>query len=509
MNTAQRKITMALKEAAAYHRSGDDPNESIVKAAHSNQLNPDMVHRVVEAFNIAKTNTTLKKASDKTASFPLAEIEKVMEGVFKRPLHSKAARREREEDPVEAAISEFQEVRQPIELNWGGIDKLAATATDLREDVREGLGLIAEMDADLSKAAQSVQQYEMDAFKAMESVVDYFSLSESRGKFAEFEQQMLSEYGDGIKTTLDSIHALSSIKHARHEGAVPVSGITMFDRCGAHDFFDALMDKTARYHEAEENHEAMKMDHDGRKTALLRLMREADGQYVPEEGGAADLLKDAALGDWIKKKVNYEKGDKTPEGYEYKSELYAQLEHARRTGKTVTKAEWEAAGKPGLKKEGEAAQLLDFGSKKKTADLSLSAPAQSLVGSAQAGAAAGLADHYSKAHSKAIELLHKGPKDKVDMEIDNVRRQAILQDLMANDEIVGRMDPKHIEHHYNVLLQMSPDLTLNSSIVRSFLHSAGASQSVDPFTAHQLAQTQGQQTKNKMLREGNVPRPGL
>ena len=93
--------------------------------------------------------------------------------------------------------------------------------------------------------------------------------------------------------------------------------------------------------------------------------------------------------------------------------------------------------------------------------------------------------------------------------MDNAKRHAILHDLIVNDDIISKVPHQDIQQHYNTLLGIAPDLTLHSSIVRSYLRQAAANQAVDPFTALQFSQLQGQHSKNKMLRDGKSPAPGL
>ena len=83
MNPAESKIKNALEKAAYYHReNGLSPNDSIIKAANEYELNPHMIDRVVESFNVAKTNAVLSRATDKTASFPVAERAVILDAVF-------------------------------------------------------------------------------------------------------------------------------------------------------------------------------------------------------------------------------------------------------------------------------------------------------------------------------------------------------------------------------------------------------------------------------------------
>ena len=452
MNRAERKISLALSEAAAHHKGGMDPNQSIAKAASAHKLNPDMVERVVEGFNIAKTNSTIAKASDKTASFPIADRDEVLRMVFKSG-HKKAGHFESQEEELHITPGRSLEVhRGRIDLDWSDGRKLAEDAGEVRDAVRQMQGAILEEKAQLSKLGQDVLLHETQAFNAMTDVVSYFQTSSNLGKFAQFEQEILSEYGVEAREALDAIYdlsALSNQKEARFAGEVKL-GSCLIEPTPAHRSFDRLMEKRSAYLASEEAREKLDREIHEKEGIYRDLSRQISQLDLSTPTSAADLLD-------LKKK----------------SSLSAPLDPIEA---------WVGSGKQ--------------------ADLSLEAPAQTVIGAAQGGITSGIGAQYGKAHEKAMERHYKAPKDQADMEMDNVKRQTILQQLMSNDEIISRMDPKHVESHYNTLLSIAPDLTLNHAVVQSFLRQSGANQSVDPFTAKQLADLQGQHTQNKILRDG-------
>ena len=82
MNAAELKISQALDHAVDLKREGKTPNEAAIGGAKRAGLNPDMTDRLVEALNIALTNSTIRKMEDKTASFPIADKSTVISEVF-------------------------------------------------------------------------------------------------------------------------------------------------------------------------------------------------------------------------------------------------------------------------------------------------------------------------------------------------------------------------------------------------------------------------------------------
>lgn len=444
MNQAEKKIKAALVHAAEEHRKGVSPDDAVAKAASFYELNPEMTHRVVEGFNIGKTNSTIARAEDKTASFPIADIGNVMQKVFvdspikvAAPLNKQAS--------VDAGYSE---TLPDFDFDFVGNQKVASPLGDFREQVQQINGLKQEFEHELSKIAQDIIKQEMRMSDALRDLGEFFVLSENQGKFAEFEQQVLSEYGEGARGTLTVIHELAGVKEARYEG-LPKTG-SVFNSSAAHVHIDTLMEATDDYHAAQTAYGTKLAEATQQVDELMAMAKEAGGLTPPPPPSAADAL------------------------------LFKQ------------------GGDPGFK-------LPDIS---RLPLVSVEAPAHSLFSSARSGLESANTSAYERAHSKALEQQYKAPKDEADMELDNAKRQTILMRLMSDDDTIAKMDPNHVTSAYNTLLGIAPDVTLQPEIVRAFLHASGANQAVDPFTAKQLADLQGQMGKNKILATGKTPPPG-
>ena len=72
----------AMKEAASIFNKTGDPNQAIIKTASDRDFNSDQVTRLVELFNTVTALNHYKSASDKTASFPLADADNIMIQLF-------------------------------------------------------------------------------------------------------------------------------------------------------------------------------------------------------------------------------------------------------------------------------------------------------------------------------------------------------------------------------------------------------------------------------------------
>ncbi len=441
MNLAEKRIKSALSQAADFHRNGESPNEACAKAASLNELNPDMTKRLVEGFNIGKTNATIAKATDKTASFPIANAEEVMKLAFvDSPLIAKSAAPQPLQKTAAASAPAYVEHLVESNLDLVGNQKVAEAPTEFREHFRQVKGVLESNKHELSKIAQDRVYSESKMEASLSSLTDYFLSSNNAGKFASFEGDVLSMYGDAAKPALNIIYESANCKDPRVEGNVKVGSVNVQED-EPHRLFDALIEATNSY------------------VTNCKLQGEKIAQFASEEKELMSL-------------VNQASGIVEPE--------------------------------PVIKT---AADAISFpkGGRLKKVSMEI-APTANLVSAATQGYNSALSGQFGKAHEKAQQDKYSIPKDRADAEMSNVRRQAILQNLMVNDEIISMQDPDQIQASYNTLLGMAPDLTLHPEIVRSFLRSSNAHQAVDPFTANQLATTQGQLSKNKVLATGAVPK---
>jgi hypothetical protein len=85
--------------------------------------------------------------------------------------------------------------------------------------------------------------------------------------------------------------------------------------------------------------------------------------------------------------------------------------------------------------------------------------------------------------------------DMIAHEMQNVQREALVRDLMANDEIISSYDPEVVVSAYNTLSQLAPKASLIPDVARSVLRYATA-QSIDPHYASQLVELENNLNKS-------------
>lgn len=90
-----------------------------------------------------------------------------------------------------------------------------------------------------------------------------------------------------------------------------------------------------------------------------------------------------------------------------------------------------------------------------------------------------LRDSDNEASRKRVEKATAG--------VNNLRRQLILQDLLATDKVLSQEDPNSVATAFRSINQISPDTTLNKEVLRSMLRGVVQSVALSPYDAKTLA----------------------
>lgn len=474
MNPAESKIKNALEKAAYYHReNGLSPNDSIIKAANEYELNPHMIDRVVESFNVAKTNAVLSRATDKTASFPVAERAVILDAVFgsglgARPGESKTASAENE--------SSFVEVPLSIGPTWG-MGKTASNAVehDVAKLIRDGVSGLMELDSDLSKFAQDALEAESAMAVCMRQIGDHFSLSDNRGKFAQFELDILSERGEEARPTLDVLHRHFCPSESRADWT-PKLGTRAYQATAAHDGFSELIELTDEFIRKEAQLDNMRQDFAAKRASFDSSLREVSGILPPPEPTASDFL---GVGDVAPSPIG-------------------------KTGAQV----FDGSAASFVSVPFSADKKLATGVSDNISDLASFGIDVAPVSAAAKGVNSALTKQVETGYERANQLDYELPNAHAANEMDNIRRSTILRELMASDDIISKANPGDVQRVYSTMLSLAPNVTLYPGVVQSILRSSLSQQAVDPFTAKQFADLESTTMKNKMLQKGKMPTPG-
>lgn len=76
---------------------------------------------------------------------------------------------------------------------------------------------------------------------------------------------------------------------------------------------------------------------------------------------------------------------------------------------------------------------------------------------------------------------------KHDAELRKIRTEAMLQDFLANDDIISGHDPEEVLQHFNEISQLSPRSTNQPAVMRSLLRKRLSAGAHEPFEAAEIA----------------------
>jgi hypothetical protein len=431
MNSAETKIHKAFRKASQYCTEGMDPSDALSKSVTENDLNADMTKRAAEMLNIYLTHDFMRKAKDKTASFPLADVPRVLKQAFLNPMEPRS-----ESKSSTVVVRKKKASKNTDELNWAAKQEQAPREiADLVEQLNGSIKLAEINSAELRSENERVVNASMDSYTKL---VESFRESGKTAGFAEFEANIVSEYGSQAVQYMDNLAEILP-NPTRLESTATVKTGSYFKRNRQHDLFDSFVKGI------EESKEiSTKLAQIEAELSDMKSQRdEVFSSFSPvskKTASAADFLSDKKIA----------------------------APHSPNTGVSHGAARFVLKRLPGDPFE-----------------VSGDAISKALDALKSKGVSSEYTRHYS------------APQAAADNEMANLHRSAILRDLITNDEIIAGHDPAGVQGAYNALLQLAPDATMNREVVRSFLRNAAAQQAVDPFTAKQVVDLQNEMMKQK------------
>jgi hypothetical protein len=435
MNSAETKIHKAFRKASQYCTEGVDPSDALSKSVTENDLNADMTKRAAEMLNIYLTHDFMRKAKDKTASFPLADVPRVLKQAFINPVEPRS---QSSSSSTVVVRKKKASATNTQDLNWAPKQEAASREiADLVEQLNGSIKL-AEINIDeLRSSNEKVVNASMDSYIKL---VESFRESGKTAGFAEFEKNVISEYGSQAVQYMDNLAEILP-NPTRFENIESIKTGSYFKRNAQHEMFDAFINGIE-----ESKSIATKL---AEFTAELSDMRSQRDSIFSSMSPASKKIESAA--DFLSN-----------------SSKLASVSRPSSSGVAHGAARFILKKLPGdpFEISGDAtSKALDTLKSK------------------------GVSNEYVKHYA--------APQAAADNEMANLQRAAILRDLITNDDIIAGHDPSGIQGAYNALLQLAPDATMNREVVRSFLRNAAAQQAIDPFTAKQVVDLQNEIMKQK------------
>lgn len=222
--TEEQKLIGLVKEAIEYANNGMTPNESLYKVAKDNKLNKEKTRRIAEAYNQARTISHLeeKRGSERNEFFDLMNANAVIESLFEKE----------QKTPIKAANDKL--LKAASSYNPGNWIEKELKAQKLNTK-KEPLQKVANDNVNLEKAAKDYKlanerlvQLNSDVSYLTDKVdylykeaVNTISSQFGRFNFEDLEQAFIEKYGSNVKPLFDKLYVDTNAEYQHQKRAQP------------------------------------------------------------------------------------------------------------------------------------------------------------------------------------------------------------------------------------------------------------------------------------------------
>jgi hypothetical protein len=460
-----QRIEKALKDSISYHNEGMHPNDAITKSASENELNPETICRVVEAFNIAKTRAHIKNASVKYRDFDTADKAIIIRRVFG-------------EAPVEHSQKQASGPDFKFEFKKVEREEFVKESFDfdLNEKIKEASIAREDIELELSNLKSEINFAKESFYNGLNKFAEYFSYSYNRETPESVFDAACFEYLENkiAMDVIDLISKTASLDYSIDENPVMLE----YGDHPMHEVLDGMVYDAEDYAQkaSKYNKEAKELNDSCRELEVLT--RKIAGI---DSGSGIDLLFKVAKGSIADKFAHIEE------------DLVKETSNALFGDPVAKETIEEKTASSFLKVAESGISVSPMGGLVDLGNIPLSRPLESAPG------------------AKVKELEDIGQmlrvsgkedsidKDQVESEMQNIQRRAIVQDLIVNDEIISSYDPDITLTAYNTMVKLAPKASMMPDVVRSVLRYATA-QTIDPHYASQLVELEN--NLNKQMSDG-------
>jgi hypothetical protein len=450
------RIEKSLNQAIKLHNSGMGANDSIIKVARDNELNPETICRVVEAFNIAKTKAYVKVAEDKAADFDTADKKEVIKRVFENS--SNKSKTASEVDDIFGENNNFKYEEFDGNYIEETIKVSSTSEVSLDDRIKKAYQAVEEQNREIEERKQEIVSVKEAFYTALKQLTDSLAYPQEREKVADAVAEVFYEHGDN-KRAGKILHLVSKCANLKFDEMTEKLG-------GAHSptdgtfisCFNGLVDADQEYSKlAKEFNDFLKQAKDDQEE-LMTLVKKAGGIHSSQK--AAKLIGS-------KKSQKIAKNEDLPEDL-----LNDVLGSLFRDKRAQAKLEKKISSTSFLKVSSMGGMTVP-----KSVDPSTYNPMD--------------LNSSKDLWSKGYELRLKKKTDPIGdaetaREIDGVKRQTILAELL-NDEIISQQSPEDVVAAYNTMIQLAPNASLVKDVAKSVLRQ-GTAQVIDPHFANTLTE---------------------
>ena len=455
-------VKTALNDAVQKVNEGLSPSAALKKVAEELDLNPNYIQRTGEALNVALHYKHFKTASDRSSDFDIADIPKVIEDVFSKPLKTASEYASEQFSTFDTNESVFNYARMYsnplykkayLEITEGSeaYTSYPPTFNTVYEKSSNYIKKLAQQ-SDEAEVAKVAAELELNSI--FSTLCDEFRKEAAyRTSFDEFESQVYSTHGENAVPYLDLIHKTAGISEDR---GVHDSGYIMFSPCKEASMFSSLLDAASKLIEVEKV-ASEALDNLNYEAAYLKECRTSIGK-------AAYAQKSAET-----EKSEKEESSEQEEKEEEQEPTDPVLQEIKKKASGIIESEvfQDPVLKEAMQKEAFLGGLAGaFGMGKL-----LSGPMHEF-------ATEQVSESFSEGFKHSLPGGHKP-----NLTLDNMERKLLLQELMLTDPILSKVNPQKVARAFEQLLRLSPEISKEKEVVRAELRAMVASQALSKYDA--------------------------
>lgn len=437
---AEDRLLGAIEKTATLVNDGLDPNEAIAKAAQSDGIPPGHISLMVHAYNTGRTTRQRQEGADpfeKAATFPLADTAAVLQHLYP--------------DKVKTAAEQHSETVVSLEYAVPPTGMLERRAR--RSMRKQGANINWRQWAD-GENVVAPEPYPEDPKQAMKRA--YCDADRLQREIAEARRKQAAAM-DKMAETFSSI-----TEYFRSPASTPIPVVKeqafLMHGAKGRQLIDEIVKVTPGLMKIGQHKQAAR-----REVSNYRLER-ADGEVY---GLVSEFLDNLD---------------------EYKQCKQAHAELLKSNSERA-----EALLRPFAVGPKSVLDEMGYSTVSKQAAAGMSA----LLGiSAIKNLMTGGGENAGKA--EAGQALSSLTDPAHEAKLRNIRAQAMMQDLLANDPVISGYQPQESIDAYNEIVGMSPRAADQKLVMQSLLRKRLEQGSLDPFEVDQLLGMEEKQKKINM-----------
>jgi len=451
-------VKIALSEVIMNINGGTSPTQALKKVASELDLNPNYVHRVGEALNVALHYNHFKKAEDRASQFEIADIPGVIGEIFNKP--EKTGQQKKSETfsdhgGEDTAFNYNRILNNPkykqayLEIA-GATEVHEAFPLSLKGAFEKSSNLIKSLEQGLDNAKTVKVGAEIALNQKFSMLADHFRRdSNYRTSFEEFESQVFSKHGAEAVPYVELLHKTAGLLEER---GVHDQNYIMYTPAKELSMFDSLL--------------------------------KAAEDFVAAEG----IAKTAE------------------ENFQFEKEYFAEIGKLVANNGSLSKS-GEAQDPVSCKKKNKSAETPEESDPvllriEKKAALKKSAGPTNMVSLLALGNLlhqSHTPQMFGKDFGESFSKTRGGDAPRHNLTLENMERQLLIQELMMTDPILSKVPPAKIAKAYEQILRLAPQVSKEKEVVRAMLRQAIASQAVAPHDADQWTKLDTDILKRKIV----------